>query len=415
MKVLVAGAGIGGLALAQGLTRAGIAVEVIERDADVSATRGYKLHLGPPAVAALRELLTPTGVERLLASSVATTGFALALRDHRGRHLLTAREPASSLSLDVDRATLRHVLAADLGDAVRWGTTATGFARTADGVEVRMADGGAVGGDLLVIADGAGSRLAEQLAGAPTARPTGLVGIAGLTQWTRLPSASRALLDGAPVLALGPDGTGLFATAHDPVSDAALDSPLAMPATRDPIAIWGLIALADRMPGGVLRASPEQLVSAATARLRRSGWAERLIDVVARTRVADVAAYPLLASDPDRLAPWRTGPMTALGDAVHAMPPTGGQGAATAILDAADLVRQLRRVSAGETTTVVGVHDFERTMRSRGRVAVAESVQPLAWIRAGATPLGSRAFRALTPVVASAHAVERAVRGRLTE
>ncbi len=76
MKMLVAGAGIGGLALAQGLTRAGIAVEVLERDADLSATRGYELHRGPPAVDALRDLLTPTGVEFLEANRRVAHGIS---------------------------------------------------------------------------------------------------------------------------------------------------------------------------------------------------------------------------------------------------------------------------------------------------------------------------------------------------
>ncbi|MDC7123411.1 FAD-dependent monooxygenase [Cellulomonas fimi] len=187
MKVLVAGAGIGGLALAQGLTRAGVDVEVVERDHDVSESRGYKLHLGPPAVAALRQLLTPTGVERLLGSAIATSGFTLVVRDHRARRLFLAREKQDALSLDVDRSTLRALLSRDLDGAVHWGTTAVSYSSSSSGVRLRLRGGGSTQGDVLVIADGASSRLAHQLAGAPTSTPTGLLGIAGRAAWRDVP------------------------------------------------------------------------------------------------------------------------------------------------------------------------------------------------------------------------------------
>lgn len=401
MKVIIAGAGIGGLALAQGLTRVGIDVEVIERDHDLSATRGYKLHLGAPAVAALRQLLTPTGVERLLGSAIATSGFALVVRDHRARQLFFARDEQDALSLDVDRSTLRALLSRDLHGAVRWGTAAVSYSSSPSGVNLRLRGGSSILGDVLVIADGASSRLSHQLAGLPTSTPTGLIGVAGRTAWSDVPGASRSLLNEAPVLALGPDGTGLFVTAHDPVNQAAVTTDLAEPATVQPVAIWGLIALAERMPPRTLDLDPDALLRIARTRLRRSGWTTRLVDVLASSIPASIAAYSLNAADPARIAPWKSGIVTALGDAVHAMPPTGGQGAATAILDAADLTRHLTRALTGEVTTTVAIHDYERTMRPRARTAVAESVQPLKWIRASATPWGSRAFRLLAPAVSA--------------
>ena len=46
MKVAVAGAGVGGLCLAQGLLRAGLEVTVYERDQALDAGgQGYRLHL----------------------------------------------------------------------------------------------------------------------------------------------------------------------------------------------------------------------------------------------------------------------------------------------------------------------------------------------------------------------------------
>src|SRR3954454_296608 len=45
MHVLIAGAGLSGLALAQGLRKHGHTVEVFERDADLTRKTGYMLHM----------------------------------------------------------------------------------------------------------------------------------------------------------------------------------------------------------------------------------------------------------------------------------------------------------------------------------------------------------------------------------
>lgn len=401
MRVVVAGAGIGGLALAQGLRRHGIEVVVLEPDTDLGRTSGYKLHLGVPAAAALRELLDPRGVERLLASSVGTRGFALDVRDHRGRRLLTAREAADGLTLDVDRATLRTVLADGLDDALRTGVRCTGWEAGPDGVVVRTGDAHALEADLLVVADGVRSPLAEELAGRPTSAPTGFAGAAGRTPWSALPSPATRLLDRRPVLAVGPGGVGLFASRHDPRGSAAVDVPGATAAvTTDPVVIWGLIALEDHLDRS---AAPGQaLLDRVRALLDERRWAPALVDVVRAGEPGSTSVFTLHAADPDDLAPWAAGRVTALGDAVHAMPPTGGQGAATAVLDAHCLAGHLAAAAAGRCTVPVAVHDHEAAMRVRARPAVRESLQPLGWIRAAGTPAGSVAVRALTPVLAGA-------------
>ncbi|MDO5753951.1 MAG: FAD-dependent oxidoreductase [Arthrobacter sp.] len=56
MRVVVVGAGIGGLACAQGLVQRGLDVQVAERDAGLAMTGGYKLHLGVPAALRGRRL-----------------------------------------------------------------------------------------------------------------------------------------------------------------------------------------------------------------------------------------------------------------------------------------------------------------------------------------------------------------------
>lgn len=69
------------------------------------------------------------------------------------------------------------------------------------------------------------------------------------------------------------------------------------------------------------------------------------------------------------------------------MPPTGGRGAATAVLDAASLVEHLARAIRDEANVVRATSDYETGMRVRAVPAVRESLQPLGWIRASAHPL----------------------------
>lgn len=57
-RVLVAGAGIGGLALANGLRRAGVEVEVFEREPSVFARGpGYRINIRPEGGQALLDRL----------------------------------------------------------------------------------------------------------------------------------------------------------------------------------------------------------------------------------------------------------------------------------------------------------------------------------------------------------------------
>lgn len=64
------------------------------------------------------------------------------------------------------------------------------------------------------------------------------------------------------------------------------------------------------------------------------------------------------------LTPWPAGSVTALGDAVHATPPTGGRSAATAIRDADQLACRLAAVPTGKARLPTALADFHRDMRA---------------------------------------------------
>lgn len=166
MRVLIVGGGIGGLALAQGLKTHGVEALVFERDDDLTNTGGYKLHLGSVACESLRQVLSTELWETVCASAVQTDGFEIAVRDYRARFLAAGTDDQPGESLDIDRITLRQILAVDLRSRLRTGSRCTAFRETSEGVEVTLSTGEKVAGDFLVLADGARSSLLHQLEGA---------------------------------------------------------------------------------------------------------------------------------------------------------------------------------------------------------------------------------------------------------
>lgn len=381
---------------------------MVEQDADLRATGGYKLHLGPRAVDAAQFLLPGHLMQSLQESSVRTQGFEIHVRDHKGRLLLRGREDEPGESLDVDRITLRLLLAAGLQPVLRTGFTSRRYEQTADGVSLYSAQGERVDGDVLVIADGVNSPTMQQLAAAPTAYPTGLVGIAGRTDTFAVHHDTRALLRDKPMLAIGPAGVGLFASWHDPRSSRQDRPTQAIGAgASGPVIIWGLIATADQFAESFQNWEGHELAALAHDLLQSRRWTLRLAQLPARSRPQGVAGFRFMAADPEAIATWESQAVTALGDAAHAMPPTGGQGAGTALRDAAALARRLTDADHGHTTLPDALCSYQIAMRSYAPQAVRESLQPVRWITAGAHPVGRTLTAAALPAAAAVAAARR--------
>lgn len=412
MRIIIVGGGIGGLALAAGLRRHEFDVQVFDRDGDIADTAGYHITLDGRAQTALRELLAPATFERLLASA-----SALRLRprdafwDRRGRLLGYGPHLGESPSVDIDRITLRTVLADAVGVDLHLGRTVTGIGRTEDGEPLALfGEGPPARCDLLVGADGTHSVVARHLAGGPTNAPTGIVGFSGRTAAEDLAAPERQRLGPRSGMAIGPGATALYIGFLDPVGNAVLDAPDRREAiTTGPTYIWGAMfsesAVTDAMralPGDALRA-------ALLAGFRRRGWSERALEVIARADARTIAAFRFNAasSRPRDLAPWPAGPVTALGDAVHATPPTAGMGAGAAIRDAASLVDHLRTVGTGTTTLAVAVSSFEAEMRVRGSDVLRQALKTVRWIQATDTRLGSAVTATAMPMLAAANRLGR--------
>ncbi|MGA4864703.1 FAD-dependent oxidoreductase [Streptomyces lavendulocolor] len=394
MRVVVVGGGIGGLALAAGLRRRSFGVTVFDRDREVRATGGYHITLDGRARTALAELVEPEVMERLLASA-----SALRLRDrdafwdHRGRLLGHGPDLGQDAGIDVDRITLRTLLAEAVGDDLHLGRTVSGVGHDGHGApQVRFTDAPPVTADLVVGADGVHSLVARHLAGGPTNSPAGVIGFSGRTPLGDLSPREQRRLGPRSGLALGPRGTALYVGFLDPVGNAALDAPeLRMSVTTGPTYIWGAM-LPESVATDALRGLRAGALRAALLdRFRQRGWAGPTLEVVARADPRSVAAFRFNAASTRAadLAPWPAGPVTALGDAVHATPPTAGMGAGAAIRDAAALLEQLSEVAGGVTTLPEAVGRFEAGMRRRGSEVLTLAMEGVRLILATDTAGGT--------------------------
>lgn len=381
MKVVVCGGGLGGLTLAHALR--GVAdVTVVDRDRAAQATGGYRLHLDAGACRVLGSVLpteTWAAIRALADEGASFSRFTIT--DDRLRAIVSeAQDPAEDRLL-CRRVALRVLLAEALEGEVRFGQTVRRVGRSGAGGVVELMSGEVLEADLVVGAEGGNSPTMTALAGAPTARPTGLFGLAGVTPLQpgdRIPS----FLHHGPALSLDGSGTGLFLSL---TGTSHRDVPSHLAALADlPSLVWGVIAREDRTPK--LNDDEGDLGGQAVGLLRR--WEPRMIELVARATPDSVARYTFRSVDPARdLTPWTPGHVTAIGDAVHCMPPTGGRAAATAIRDAGFLGEQLARCGSTPAGVRAAVAAYEEAMPKWSVPAIEESLRPVRVMRALRNPL----------------------------
>lgn len=307
---IVVGAGIGGLATALLLAEAGTSVLLLEK-VESSAPVGAGLLLQPNGLA----VLTGLGLGPQLEGS----GHALdhiTLRRADGRTIAASTVPTHAAGLDhvlvIRRSALHTILLQAVSDApgveLRFGAQVR--RASADGsVTVESADGTEhLTADLVVAADGVASTVRRQGSFGDVMTPTGKTYLRAIVEgdveglpgefWTRL-----GLFGGAP---LGDGHTYFYAAAHAPTVATA-------------VADGDLESLRRTWTRG-LPASAEAWAGVATLD-------ELLVNDVVRV-------------DAER---WHDGALALLGDAAHAMAPTLGQGANSALVDAAVLVHELTR------------------------------------------------------------------------
>jgi len=407
LRVLIIGGGIGGLALAQGLRREGVSAAVYERDTSLtSRLQGYRVHISPGGSRALHECLPP----HLFDAFDRTCG-----KPGRAIHFLTERmRPLLSIAADmvtnddaiarhrsVSRITLRQVLMAELAE-LHLGKAFARYEERGDKVVAHFEDGTSAEGDILVAADGAGSRVRRQFLPDAPLIDTGVVAIGGkvFLDEHRAQLAPK-LLDGMCLVA-GRDGVCLFVAMQE-VNDVAgpiganeadsVQSGAVFENTRSYV-MWGVGAKRARLGMDADEHDPARLAAIATHAV--AGWAPGFRTLVALADPSTLSQFAIRTSTV--VGPWPTGRVTLLGDAIHAMTPYRGIGANMALEDAVRLKRAIVAGARRERDLFAAVAAYESEMRDYGFRAAGNSLRAMRQsVDAGALSLTAQRlmFRAI--------------------
>ena len=209
--VLIIGAGLAGLTLAQALHRADFEVEVFESDVSASTRgQGYRLTIDPQQGGDASRVCLPPHLYDLLAATRGKLGDRFTIYNEKGRLLQQSRFPPApdadhmQISGQVDRFTLRQILLGGLAERVHFQKALSRYELTDDGVVAYFTDGTSAIGDILVGADGFNSRVRRQLLPEAAVVDTGVLAIFGRTPFMK---------DDRPVLNDEMVGSGVMAVA----------------------------------------------------------------------------------------------------------------------------------------------------------------------------------------------------------
>ncbi len=355
LRVIVVGAGVGGIAAARGLARDGHHVTVFEQRPKLTSGGGA-VTIWPHGATVLRQL----GVDmhgagqRLSTLRVSTsTGRDLATLD------LTAIESrlGEPVRMVPRRVLLERLLDDFSTDLVRCGSRAVAVADTPGGVTVRFDDGSLAAGDVLIGSDGLHSTVRDTV-GARRAYAT------GWCSWQGLLTVPDIAESGTALMMIGERSSlGLW-----PAGGCALQWWFDLP--------WS--------PDSVRPPAPLEMI-----RSEFTGWCEAVDRVLATLTDADLARSPF-PHHRHPIPPAGRGAVTLVGDAAHTMAPTLAQGTNQALLDTMVLRRALSVAQArtdfkrGDLTKML--RWYEDTRRRR--------VEVVSWVT---TQQVSRPERVLRP------------------
>ncbi len=342
--VIIAGGGIGGLATALTLHQIGVPCLVLE-SAQEMRPLGVGINLQPNAVRELADL----GIGEAELDRVGVPAREWALVGLNGRDIWS--EPRSRLAgyrwpqYSVHRGRLHMLLYRTLIEragpgSVRLGSRVTGYRIEGGAVVVSVEEAGAVSelrATLLVGADGIHSAVRAQM---HPAQPP--IHWGGALMW-RGTTMAKPIRSGASFVGLG---THRQRVVFYPISHPD-------PATGLAMINWIAEVTVDNAEGWKQQGWFRQ-VGIGDFIHHFDGWTWDWLDVPALIRGAD-GAYENPMIDRDPVPSWVDGPVALIGDAAHAMYPTGSNGASQAIVDARVLGASM--VAHGVTPAALAAYD----------------------------------------------------------
>jgi 2-polyprenyl-6-methoxyphenol hydroxylase-like FAD-dependent oxidoreductase len=349
MRVLIAGAGIGGLSAALALLQRGFDVEVHEQARElkdvgagvqISANGTRVLHALGVLEPLRRVACEASGKEIRLWNTGRTWKLfdlgAVSVERYGFPYLTAYRPDLLAVLADAVRARKR--------DAIRLDSRCVGLAQAHDAVALKLEGGAEVEGDVIVGADGVHSRVREALFGEDRPRFTGIMAWRATVPMASLPAHMKRMVGSNWV------GPGAHVV-HYPVHRGEMMNFVGIVERGD----WRVESWTTRGGAGECAAD-------------FAGWHD---DVHAMIRNApSLYKWALLGRAP--MERWTAGAATLLGDACHPMLPMLAQGAVMAIEDGVVLARCLER-DRGDPRAALA--RYESARRERTRRAVVGSAQ----------------------------------------
>ncbi|POX45534.1 NAD(P)/FAD-dependent oxidoreductase [Streptomyces sp. Ru72] len=386
MRIVIAGGGLAGMTLAHYLNRHGLDVAVYERDAGVAAREaGHRIHINSTGTSALHAAPEP----RLWGLFLATSGMPnddMLLFDEQ-LNPRPCRDKSATEGIGVPTEHSRAPGGVSLDAAP------DPLPRPGEGRSLRRQ------GHRPPLQRGRHRhRAPEQRSDRRGRRAVAADGINSAVRAQRLPQvkvadlAERHIAAKVPIteetkvklpqqlfntfsLAYASDWTGLTL---GPLERSNPDSPLIKEqdqgfqdeATKNyALSIFNSVASRMMPDAELFTATPKQLKAYALERV--ASWHPALVETVRLWDTATVQPLSLRSCVP--VSAWEPSNVTVAGDAIHAMSPSLGIGANTALRDAHVLGTELLAVTRGDKALLDGIGAYEEAMRGYGYQALRRS------------------------------------------
>ena len=385
--IAIIGAGLAGLALAQGLHHHNVPFKVFEKDLPQKRTQGFRFRLGDNGAHALSSLLSEEMwdlFQRTCAEPPTRPFISLKVTDGNEEPWVVPSALDRKGAYLVDRAWLRSLLSMGIETQIVYGKKLVALNIADENARLFFDHGSSEIASLVVGADGIWSFLRRYL----------LPGYKYLNLQTQVIHGKIVLneelqkaVQPRPEVQHAIVGQGTACFVCEPMTWKSPISEESSNRLQD-ISDYLYFALCTPLP-------PEEHLPR-TAEQRKqfvmdtaAGWDSSIQNMLSKLDTNAISQFNTYSSKPES-GTWETNTrLTLLGDAAHAMSPSGGMGGTNALQDAADLCKiictsfkpRLHSPTIGDPETTPdavwenALRGYEDRMRSRAKEAIEKSFE----------------------------------------